>query len=158
MLRKLVLVASVFLAGNVWAGADDVMVEQAWMRESVPGQTMATVQLNLYTTKPARLVSVRSPLAKSGEIQAMGMYHGKMQARAMDSLRLEAHSNVIFGTRNLYLALVGLKRPLAVGDRVPVSLVVEVGGKSQEISVEAEVRALELSYQHYNDPAVKDHR
>jgi hypothetical protein len=34
----------------------------------------------------------------------------------------------------------------------------EVGGKSMTINTEAEVRPLELSYQHYNDPTVKDHR
>jgi copper(I)-binding protein len=56
------------------------------------------------------------------------------------------------------LVLVGLKQALNVGDRVPVRLVVEVAGKPQTIDVEAEVRALELSYKHYNDPTVKDHR
>jgi len=41
---------------------------------------------------------------------------------------------------------------------VPVSLLLEVGGKRQTVEVSAEVRALELSYKHYNDPAVMDHR
>jgi copper(I)-binding protein len=60
----------------------------------------------------------------------------------------------------MYLTLVGLKQPLKVGDRVPVTLVVEIAGKphTHTINTEAEVKALELSYQHYNNPSVKDHQ
>jgi copper(I)-binding protein len=52
---------SLLLASNVWAGANDVMVDKVWMRESVPGQNSATVMLNLSVTKAARLLSVSSP-------------------------------------------------------------------------------------------------
>jgi copper(I)-binding protein len=158
MWRNLFCAASLLLASNVWAGSNDVMVDKVWMRESVPGQTSATVQLNLSVTRAARLVSVSSPAAASGEIQGVVMRRGKMQTAAVDSMKLDAHSTVIFGTRGMYLTLVGLKEPLNVGDRVPVTLVVEVAGKSHTINAEAEVKALELSYQHYNNPTVKDHR
>ena len=158
MWRRLLWAASLLLAGNAWAGANDVMVDKVWMRESVPGQTSATVQLNLYVTKPARLLSVSSPAAASGEIQGVVMHRGKPTTGTVDSLRLNAHSTVIFGTRGMYLTLVGMKRPLTVGERIPVALVVEVAGKRQTVNVEAEVKALELSYQHYNNPDVKDHR
>lgn len=158
MWRKLLCAVSLLLAGNAWAGANDVVVDKVWMRESVPGQTSSTVQLNLYSTKPARLLSVSSPVAASGEIQGVVMHHGKMQTQAVDSLKLVAHSSIIFGTRGMYLVLVGLKQALNVGDRVPVTLVLDVAGKQQTVKVEAEVKALELSYKHYNDPTVKDHR
>ncbi len=158
MWGKLIGAVCLLLAGNAWAGANDVMVDKVWMRESVPGQSSATVQLNLYTTKPARLLSVSSPVAASGEIQQVEKHHGKLQTHILDSLRLQAHSNVIFGTGGTYLALVGLKQPLNVGDRVPVTLVIEVAGKKQTVQAEAEVKRLELSYQHYRDPNVKDHR
>lgn len=157
MWRKLFCV-SLLLAGNAWAGTTDVMVDKVWMRESVPGQQSATVMLNLSVTKAGRLLSVNSPVAESGEIQGVVMRHGKPQTGAVDSLKLPAHSTTLFGTRGVYLALVGLKQPLKVGNRVPITLVVEVGGHTHTVKVEAEVRALELSYQHYNDPTVKDHR
>ena len=157
MWRKLGCVVSLLWAGSVWAGANDIVVDKVWMRESVPGQTSVTVQLNLSAIKAARLLSVSSPVATSGEIQGVEMHHGKMQTQAVSSLKLAPHSMVIFGTHGTYLVLVGLKQALNVGDHVPVSLVVEVGGKQQTINVAAEVRALELSYKHYNDPTVKDH-
>ena len=158
MWRKLFCAASLLLAGNAWAGANDVVVDKVWLRESVPGQTSATLQLNLSVTKAARLLSVSSPVAAAGEIQGVVMRRGKMQTATVDSMKLDAHSTVIFGTRGMYLTLVGLKQPLNAGDHVPVVLVLEVAGKKQTINAEAEVKALELSYQHYNNPSVKDHR
>lgn len=158
MWRKLFCMVSLLLAGNAWAGANDVVVDKVWMRESVPGQISATVQMNLYVTKPARLLSVSSPVAQSGEIQGVVMRRGKMRTETVPSMKLAANSLVIFGTRGMYLTLAGLKQPLNTGDRVPVTLVVEIAGKQQTLQVEAEVKALELSYKHYNDPTVKDHR
>ncbi|MDO8925320.1 MAG: copper chaperone PCu(A)C [Sideroxyarcus sp.] len=158
MWRNLFCAASLLLAGNAWAGANDVMVDKVWMRESVPGQTSSTVQVNLYVTKAARLLSVSSPAAESGEIQGVVMRRGKPQTGVVDSMKLAAHSTTLFGTRGIYLTLVGLKQPLNVGDRIPIILIMEMAGKKLTVNAEAEVKALELSYQHYNNPTVKDHR
>ena len=157
MWRKLFCV-SLLLAGNAWAGANDVMVDKVWMRESVPGQQSATVMLNLSVTKAGRLLSVSSPVAKSGELQDVVMRHGKLQTETVDSMKLPAHSTTLFGTRGIYMTLVGLQQALKPGDRVPLTLVMEIGGKPLTINTEAEVKALELSYQHFKDPNVKDHR
>jgi periplasmic copper chaperone A len=158
MWRNLFCAASLLLAGNAWAGANDVIVDKVWLRESVPGQTSVTVQMNLTVTKEARLLSVSSPVAKSAEIQAVVMRHGKLQTETVNSMKLNAHSITLFGTRGTYLSLVGLEQALSAGDHVPLTLVLEVGGKTVTVNTEAEVKALELSYQHYNDPTVKDHR
>jgi copper(I)-binding protein len=114
--------------------------------------------MNLTVTKAARLLSVSSPVSKTGEIQGVVMRHGKLLTETVGSMKLNAHSITLFGTRGTYLSLVGLKQALNAGDHVPLTLVLEVGGKTVTINTEAEVRALELSYQHYNDPTVKDHR
>lgn len=158
MWRKLFCAAGLLLAGNAWAGANDVIVDKAWLRESVPGQTSVTVQMNLTVTKAARLLSVRSPVAASGEIQNVVMHRGKLHTETVPSIKLHAHSTTLFGERGIYMSLVGLKQALNVGDHVPLTLVLEIGGKSVTIDAAAEVRPLELSYQHYNDPTVKDHR
>ena len=158
MWRKLFLTASLLLTGNVWAGANDVIVDKIWMRESVPGQISVTVQMNITVTKAARLMSVSSPVATSGQIQGVVMHRGKLRTEPIKSLALGAHSTTLFGTKGTYLSLVGLKQALNAGDHVPLVLVFESGGKSFTINKEAEVRPLELSYQHYNDPTVKDQR
>lgn len=158
MWRRLFCMASLLLAGHAWGGSNDVIVDKVWMRESVPGQKSATVMLNLTVTKAGHLLSISSPVAEAGEIQGVVMRHGRPQSGAVDSIKLPAHSTTLFGGRGMYLTLVGLKQPLKVGERVPLTLVVEAAGHKHTINVEAEVRPLELSYQHYNDPTVKDHR
>ncbi|MBU1214909.1 MAG: copper chaperone PCu(A)C [Gammaproteobacteria bacterium] len=157
MRRSLFLVLTMLVAPQAFA-ARDVIVDKVWMRESVPGQTAATVQLNLYVTRDAKLLGVSSPLAASGEIRHVMKRGGKMQQRTLRDLKLAGHSNTLFGERGLYLMLTGLKQPLNVGDRVPVILRLEVGGQERAVESEAIVRALELSYMHYNDPAVMDHQ
>lgn len=157
-MRYLWGVCLLLLSAAACAGANDVLVDKVWVRESVPGQQSATVQMNLYATKPARLLGVSSPVASGGEIQNVEKRHGRMQSGVVPSLKLPPNTTVVFGARGLYLVLTGLKQPLNVGDRVPVSLRLEVAGKPQTLNVEAEVKALELSYKHYNDPTVKDHR
>ncbi|MBU0688043.1 MAG: copper chaperone PCu(A)C [Gammaproteobacteria bacterium] len=157
MRRSLFLILTLLLAPQAFA-AREVIVDKVWMRESVPGQTAATVQLNLYVTKDAQLLGVSSPLAVGGEIRHIMKRGGKMQQRTLRNLKLAGHSNTLFGERGLYLMLTGLKQALNVGDKVPVVLSLKIDGKVRTIDVEAEVRKLELSYKHYNDPAVMDHQ
>lgn len=157
MRRTLFLILTLLVAPQAFA-ASDVLVDKVWMRESVPGQTAATVQLNLYVTKDATLLGVSSPLAASGEIRHVMKRGGKMQQRTLRDLKLAGHSNTLFGERGLYLMLVGLKQPLNVGDKVPVTLSLKIGGKTRDVEVQAAVHELELSYKHYNDPAVMDHQ
>ncbi|MFA7299766.1 MAG: copper chaperone PCu(A)C [Sideroxydans sp.] len=158
MALRNILVAGLLLSAQpTWAG-NDVIVDKVWLRESVPGQTAATVQLNLSVTKAARLLEVSSPLAATGEIVRVERRGGKMQSHTLRDYKLEARSTVIFGARGIYLLLRDLKQPLNVGDRVPVSLTLQIAGVRKTVEVTAEVRSLELSYKHYNDPAVMDHR
>lgn len=82
MWRKLLCAVLLVLAGNAW-GNDDVLVDQAWLRESVSGQGTASLQLNLTVTKPAMLLAVSSPLAATVEIQRVAPGPGKVRARAV---------------------------------------------------------------------------
>ena len=150
-------VAVLVLANAAWAGANDVMVDQAWMRESVPGQDNASVQLNLTSMKPATLVEVTSPAAGAIKIQRLLRGRGKVKANTLGSLRLAPRQATAFGKGNYALMMVGLKKPLNVGDRVPISLTVRFNDKrTKVVKVEAEVKALDLSYKHYQEREVYD--
>ncbi|PIV47531.1 MAG: hypothetical protein COS20_04390, partial [Gallionellaceae bacterium CG02_land_8_20_14_3_00_60_115] len=70
------------------AANKDVIVDKVWVRESVPGQTAATLQLNLSVISAARLLGVSSPLAESGEIARVEHRGGRMQTRPLSSLKL----------------------------------------------------------------------
>lgn len=159
MLQKLFSAAVFLMCTTAWAGGNDVMVDKAWIGESVPGQTSATLELNISTVKPATLLSVSSPAAKDIEIHSMVLHQGKMMVRVVDSLSMPAHRTTTFGSHQLFLMMVGLKQQLNVGERVPVTLVVEYGDKRrQTIEVSAAVKKMSLSYKHYGPDEVHDHR
>lgn len=161
MWRKFVGMLLLGVASNAWAGAYDVLVEKAWLRESVPGQTSASLQLHLTrtSTRPARLIAVDTPSAEAVKIQRLSASRGKLKAREVGSLRLPRNRAVVIGERGIELMLTGLKHPLNVGDHIPVTLTVEFANKHiRKVEVEAEVRALDLSYMHYSGDEVHDHR
>lgn len=159
MWGKLVAVVLLAATGSAWAGDHDVLVQKVWLRESVPGQDSASLQLNLTSTKPATLVAVETPLAAAVKIQRLSAGRGKLHAREVGSLRLPRNRAVVFGDRGVALMLTGLKRPLHVGDKIPVTLTVEFAKRQlRKVETEAEVRPLELSYMHYSGREVHDHR
>lgn len=159
MRRQLLGVMLLILANAAWGGVDDLLVDKAWMRESVPGQDNASVQLNLTSVKPGTLITVTSPVASSIKIQRLLRSKGKIKARTVDSLRLTPRQAMAFGKSSYALMMAGLKQPLNIGDRIPVSLTVRFNdGRVQTVKVEAEVKALDLSYKHYQEREVYDRR
>jgi len=160
MLRKLLLVIVLGMASSAWAGSKDVVVKNAWLSESVPGQTTASVQLDLTcTTASGKLVALDSPVADSAEMQRLWPSNGKVKMVHVPNVRLPRGRAVSFGERTISLMLLDLKQPLKVGDQVPVNLTVMLSdGKKLTVETQAEVRPLELSYKHYQDAEVQDHK
>ncbi|HQS57675.1 MAG: hypothetical protein B7Y56_08610 [Gallionellales bacterium 35-53-114] len=150
-----------FMAGlnSAWAGPFDPIVSKAWVGESIPGQSTATLQLNLTTIKPVTLVSVSSPFAESVEIHNLTKVRGALKPQIVHSLPLPDHRTIAFGSQGLFLMMTGIKQPLKMGDRVPINLSFKFTDKQiRIISAEAEVKKMELSYKHYGPKEVYDHR
>jgi copper(I)-binding protein len=145
--------------GSAWAGPLDPIVSKAWIGESVPGQTSATLQMNVTTVKAVTLLSVTTPVAENVEIHSLMKHRGAMKVQVVNRLPLPEHSTSIFGSRGLFLMVTGIKQPLKSGERVPVNLLVSFADKkTKTIQAEAEVRQMELSYKHYGPNEVYDHR
>lgn len=159
MFAKSLCILMFVLSGNAWAGPNDVMIDKVWVGESVPGQDTATLELNITTVSAARLVSVSSPAANKVEIHSVSRHGGKMQAHVVDDLHLPAHRTTAFGSHQLFLVMVGLKQEFNIGDRIPVSLVIEYAKqRRQTIALEATVKKMALSYRHLGTGEVHDHR
>jgi hypothetical protein len=152
------LLACVFLSNSSWAGPYDPIVSKAWVGESVPGQSTATLQLNLTTVKPVTLTAVSSPLAEAVEIHSLMKLKGIMKLQVVPSLHIPEHRTTLFGSNGLFLMMTGLKQPLAIGDRVPLNLKFSFpDNQIKVISATAEVKKMELSYKHYGPNEVYDH-
>lgn len=157
MWRRVLGMLMLVCAASAWAG-DEVLVSHAWLRESVPGQSTASLQLSLTTTRPGMLLKVETPLAQSVQIQQVMPRPGQVSVHVLRSLRLPRDRTITFGERGLALMLVGLRAPLSAGSSIPLTLTVRLfDGQLHKLQASAEVRALELSYRHYESGEVHDH-
>jgi copper(I)-binding protein len=119
-----------------------IEVTEAWARATVPGQRVAGVYLVIRSNSDARLVGVRSPAAKTAEIHSMSNAEGVMKMRRLTGLDLPAGRSVRLEPGGNHIMMLDIEKPLGVGERVPVTLIVEQKGKRKSISVQADVRAL----------------
>lgn len=159
MLRSSISAGLLLWCGLAFAGGNDVMVDKVKVGETVPGQTSATLGMNISTIKAATLLSVSSPVATKVEIHSMALHKGKMVVREVDHLSIPAHRTMAFGSHQLYLLMVGLKQQLNVGDKVPVTVVVQYAdGRKQTLELVADVTKMALSYKHLGPNEVHDHR
>lgn len=129
------------------AVAGEVTVSQAWARATAPGQDSGVVSLHITSQKDASIIAVSSAASNSAEIHSMVHEDGMMKMRALDSLALKAKQEVALGDDGNHLMLIGLKKPLKVGDSVALTLTVQFADKRKEkVEVKAEVKPLSESH------------
>jgi copper(I)-binding protein len=137
------LFAYLALAASSLAAIAEVTVSDAWVRGTVPAQKSTGAFMTLHSTDHARIVEVRTPVAQIAEIHASEMQGGVMQMHAMEDFLLLPGKRVELKPGGYHIMLMGLARPLAAGDSVPLTIVIEEAkGKRQTLEVKAEVRPL----------------
>jgi copper(I)-binding protein len=133
-------IAAVLLSTPSWAAPPAVEVTDAWVRATVPGQPVAGAYLTIRSRQAAQLVGVKSAVAKSAEIHSMSDEAGVMRMRKLEALALPAGEPVELKSGGNHIMLLEIKRQLKAGEKVPLTLTVEQGGKKKAVAVEAEVR------------------
>ncbi len=135
---------AMMVAAPVYAA--DVKVTNAWARATVPGQDSASVQLTVTSKKDATLVGVLSGSAERGEIHTMAMEGDVMKMRAIESLPLPAKKAVTLGADGNHLMLIGLKKPLKAGRKLPLAIEVKLAnGKTKTIRILAAIKPLDTT-------------
>ena len=122
-----------------WA-ASGIEASDAWARETVPGQRVASVYLQIRSAAPARLIGVTTRVAKTAEIHSMKEEGGVMKMRRLDALELPAGTVVKLEPSGNHIMLLDIHRQLKVGEHVRLTLLVEQAGKTRSVPVVAEVR------------------
>ena len=121
--------------------AAQVTVTDPWVRGTVPGQLATGAFMQLKSAAAARVVEARSPVAGVVEIHEMKLENNVMRMRAVPALDLPAGRAVELKPGGYHVMLMDLHRQLKEGETVPVTLVVESGGKRETVEVKAVVRA-----------------
>ncbi len=105
------------------SGVAAVDVKNAWVRQTVPGQSGTGAFMQLQAPQGATLVGVSTPVAGVAEVHEMQMDGGTMRMRELkNGLPLPARQTVELKPGGYHLMLMDLKQPLAKGATVPLSL------------------------------------
>jgi len=124
------------------AQAPQLQVKDAWVRTTVAQQKATGAFFHLRADSDLQLVEASSPVAAMVEIHEMAMEGSVMRMRAVESLPLPAGKSVEFKPGGLHVMLMGLNRPLAAGDKIPLTLVyLDKNKKRHQVEVQAEARA-----------------
>jgi periplasmic copper chaperone A len=116
--------------------AAQVKVEGAWARPTVPGQQGGGGYLTLISPVADRLLGGSTPAAQRFEVHTMAMKGDVMEMREVEGVDLPAGRKVEFKPGGLHVMFIGLKEPLKVGTKVPVTLRFQKGG---ELKIEFDV-------------------
>ena len=134
--------AALLLAAISLPALAEVTASNAWVRGTVPAQKATGAFMSLRSTGAARLVEVRTSAAARAEIHSSMMHDGVMMMHEMDGLALPAGKTVELTPGGYHIMLLDLAKPLAAGDKVTLTLVVEEGKRRSTLDVVAEVRPL----------------
>jgi hypothetical protein len=131
------------------AAAQGVNAVNAWARATAPGQTNASVYLDLTSDSNAAVVGVGSPAAGRAELHSMTMSDGIMRMRPLARIDLPAGKTVNLSPNGVHVMLVDLKKPLKQGDKLPLVVSIQSSGMSlTTLNIEAEVRGMDGSPSH----------
>jgi len=133
----MILAAMLFAAPVVHA---QVEIVEPWVRATVSEQKVTGAFMKITSKTDARLVDVRTTLAGRTEIHEMTMDDQVMKMRQIPSIPLPAGTTVELKPGGLHVMLFELTAQAKEGDTVPLTLVIETGGKQETVEVNASVR------------------
>jgi periplasmic copper chaperone A len=121
----------------------EVTVKDAWVRGTVAAQKTTGAFMTLTSSEDAKVVAVRSPVAKEAEIHQSMMHDGVAHMHPAESLALPSGQAVQLKPGGYHVMLMGLAKPVFPGDKVPMTLTIEdAKGKRSTLEVQAVVRPL----------------
>ena len=142
----LLLAGFVGLTLNAAAAADyqvgPIKIADPWSRATPRGASVGAGYMTITNTgtTPDRLVGGSANVAATFEVHEMTMENNVMRMRSLTGgLDIKPGETVELKPGALHVMLVGLKKPLAAGDRVSATLVFEKAGK---VEIQYEVRAM----------------
>ena len=99
-----------------------VAIMDSWVRANAPGQSVGAAYMTLLSAQDSTMVKVESDIASSVEIHSMKMEDGVMKMRMLEELPLNAGKQEKLAPGGFHLMLFDLKKPLAVGENVNLTL------------------------------------
>ena len=145
-----VLCLSLLFAARVGLGADSaVQVNDAWVRETVPGQSVGAAYMRILSNEPVELIGVESAVSEAAELHQMSMQGGVMKMREIGAANVTPGKALKLEPGGAHIMLVGVKRPLKVGEGVKLKLTFRrYDGRILAVTVPARVRSMTAEAKH----------
>lgn len=143
-LSMLTIVAALAMApAAAFAQASStIKVENPWSRATPAGAQAGAVYMTLDNKANAadRLTAASSDVAAKVQIHEMSVVNGVMRMRELPGgLPIPAGGSVTLKPGGYHVMLIGLKKPLTVGENIPVTLTFQNAGK---VSITVPVQAM----------------
>lgn len=124
------------------AFAGPISVQQAWARATPPGASNGAVYLTIRNSGAADSLigASNNALAEKVEIHTHQNDNGVMRMRQVPKVNIPAQSTLTFKPHGNHVMLIGLKQPLALGDKLPLTLRFKLAG---EVKTEVTVGAID---------------
>jgi len=133
-----IVLAAPAMAGDYRLGA--LTIKAPWTRPAMASMNgVGFMTIANASAQPVKLLSAESPLAGKVEIHRSAMANGVMTMRRQDDgVAIPAGGSVTFAPGGYHLMLLGLKQPLAQGQKAPVTLVFDNGRRAAvELTVQS---------------------
>jgi len=141
MKLKVLMLAAIGTLAIQSAWAANISVTEAWARATMPGQKVSGAYMRIRSDADARLIGVSSTAVPRVEVHEMKMDGDVMRMREVQSVELPKDKVVSLEPGGYHIMLMNLPKPIAAGEVIPLTLVVESGGKRQTVEVKAEARS-----------------
>jgi len=123
--------AALALVAATTAADEGMTLERAWARATPPGTPVAAAYLVIdnRSSRSDRLLSASSPGADKVEVHATVHDGDVARMRKVEPLHVGAGERMVLEPGGMHLMLMGLRRPLVEGERIPLVLEFEVAGE-----------------------------
>ena len=129
-IRTLLAVLLATLVAPLAAAGTGPTVEQAWARATPPGVDVGAVYLTI-VGGPAddRLTSATTARASMVHLHTVEESGGVAKMRAIEGIEVPAGKRVVLAPKGTHIMLMGLGRPLAAGEKFPLTIRFEKAGE-----------------------------
>ena len=104
-------------------GAVSLTIKNARVRENIPSQRITAAYVSIHNRGPATaLISASTPVAEVTEIHVMTTDGKMMRMKKIDRLPIPTNGSATLQPGGNHLMLIGLKRDLAPGDSLALTL------------------------------------
>ena len=131
------------------ASNDVVQVSDAWVRATLPGQSVGAAYMRVRSKEDLTLIDVASTVSRTAELHQMSMQGDLMRMREVKALKVSPDKEAALEPGGTHVMLINLKRPMKVGDALTLKLTFRrTNGSTFVLPVSARVKSMAAEAMH----------